>query len=119
MTLLNFFVNEYSPASYEGLRIMTWVLNFFGMFFVLAAHEHYTIDVVVAFYISSRMFAHYHDLANSITATNPLKSIRKAVCHLSSSMTPKTKESSSITSITLILPPSTGIPYVPLLRRVQ
>jgi len=70
MTLLNYFINEYSPSNYEGLRIVTWVLNFFGMFFVLAAHEHYTIDVVVAFYISSRLFTHYHDLASGVTLSN-------------------------------------------------
>lgn len=47
------------------LHTFTWVLNIFGVFFILAGHEHYSIDIFIAFYISTRLFLYYHALANN------------------------------------------------------
>lgn len=54
-----------TPRSWNFLHTLSWVLNLFGIFFILAAHEHYSIDVFIAFYITTRLFLYYHTLANT------------------------------------------------------
>ncbi|CAD6187237.1 unnamed protein product [Caenorhabditis auriculariae] len=73
ITIINHFITEYTPETWAGLHTTTWVMNCFAIFLILAAHEHYSIDVFIAFYISSRMFLYYHAYAYNhakITATD-------------------------------------------------
>ncbi|XP_055339666.1 sphingomyelin synthase-related protein 1-like [Paramacrobiotus metropolitanus] len=65
ITVLNHFITEYTPKRHRLIHLSSWTLNLFGMFFILAAHEHYSIDVFIAFYISSRLFLYYHTMANT------------------------------------------------------
>jgi hypothetical protein len=60
-----------TPRRVPMLHTVCWILNIFAVFFILAAHEHYSIDVFIAFYISSRLFLYYHSLANSRVLRQP------------------------------------------------
>lgn len=48
---------------------MCWLLSATGVVCILVAHEHYSVDVVVAYFITSRLFWWYHTMANLQVST--------------------------------------------------
>jgi hypothetical protein len=54
-----------TTSDFYVIHLLSWFCNIFGMILVLAAHEHYTIDVFIAFFLTSRLFLYYHSLANN------------------------------------------------------
>eukprot|EP00297_Palpitomonas_bilix_P005505 CAMPEP_0113879052 /NCGR_PEP_ID=MMETSP0780_2-20120614/7022_1 /TAXON_ID=652834 /ORGANISM="Palpitomonas bilix" /LENGTH=510 /DNA_ID=CAMNT_0000865587 /DNA_START=157 /DNA_END=1689 /DNA_ORIENTATION=+ /assembly_acc=CAM_ASM_000599 len=73
LTTLSYTILHYTPSvhsrrlhvssalgMWQWLHTCVWISLLFGMFFILAAHEHYSVDVVVSYYISSRCFMNYH-----------------------------------------------------------
>ncbi|XP_050541009.1 sphingomyelin synthase-related protein 1-like isoform X2 [Daktulosphaira vitifoliae] len=79
LTMLNFFITEYTPRDIYLLHTFSWLLNMFGIFFILSGHEHYSIDVFIAFYITSRLFLYYHTLANNQLLNNNVDSCRTRI----------------------------------------
>lgn len=55
---------EDSPRSFWWYHLVCWLLSAVGVVCILVAHEHYSVDVVVAYFITSRLFWWYHTMAN-------------------------------------------------------
>ncbi|KAK3092412.1 hypothetical protein FSP39_002505 [Pinctada imbricata] len=65
MTLCNLFLNEYTHKRMHVIRILGWILNFAGMLFLILGRSHYTVDVILGFYITVAMTNNYHLMARS------------------------------------------------------
>lgn len=62
-TLARFSFSD-SPRRLWWYHWICWLLSVVGIFCILLAHDHYTVDVVVAYYITTRLFWWYHTMAN-------------------------------------------------------
>ncbi|XP_028324397.1 phosphatidylcholine:ceramide cholinephosphotransferase 1 [Gouania willdenowi] len=67
LTLTYLFIKEYSPRRFWWYHWFCWTLSAVGIFCILLAHDHYTVDVVVAYFITTRLFWWYHTMANQRT----------------------------------------------------
>lgn len=54
-----------SPRWMWWYHLVCWLLSLMGVIFILVAHEHYSVDVVVAYFVTSRLFYWYHTMANN------------------------------------------------------
>lgn len=64
LTLTYLFIKEYSPKRFWWYHWLCWTLSAVGIVCILLAHDHYTVDVVVAYFITTRLFWWYHTMAN-------------------------------------------------------
>ncbi|XP_066260359.1 phosphatidylcholine:ceramide cholinephosphotransferase 2-like isoform X2 [Euwallacea similis] len=61
-------VSEYTPKKLYLLRMVHWlyfVLGVIGVIMLQLSHGHYTVDVIIAYYVTTRIFWIYHTLANN------------------------------------------------------
>lgn len=58
-------IAEYSPRKLWPVHWAAWCAALLGVGFVLLAHGHYTVDVVIAYYITTRLFWTFHALLNA------------------------------------------------------
>eukprot|EP00756_Hemistasia_phaeocysticola_P051002 Hpha_TRINITY_DN26185_c0_g1::TRINITY_DN26185_c0_g1_i1::g.155431::m.155431 len=79
LTLLNLSIIEYTPSNWRGIHLLCAVFNIAGAFCILLAHEHYTLDVFMAIYISSRVFQNYHLMANAGVAVRASRGMLRSV----------------------------------------
>ncbi|XP_046668045.1 phosphatidylcholine:ceramide cholinephosphotransferase 1-like isoform X3 [Homalodisca vitripennis] len=57
-------ISEYSPKRLWPLHWASFVVSAVGVMFVLVARGHYTVDVIIAYWVTTRVFWIYHTLAN-------------------------------------------------------
>ncbi|XP_032511854.2 phosphatidylcholine:ceramide cholinephosphotransferase 2-like isoform X1 [Danaus plexippus] len=62
LVLSYLIVAEYSPKKLWPVHWAMWGSAVLGVSFVLLAHGHYTVDVVIAYYITTRLFWTFHSL---------------------------------------------------------
>lgn len=62
LVLSYLIVAEYSPKKLWPMHWALWGSALVGISFVLLAHGHYTVDVVIAYYITTRLYWTYHSL---------------------------------------------------------
>ncbi|XP_050679826.1 phosphatidylcholine:ceramide cholinephosphotransferase 2-like isoform X1 [Leptidea sinapis] len=62
LVLSYLIVAEYSPKKLWPMHWAMWGSALLGVTFVLVAHGHYTVDVVIAYYITTRLFWTFHSL---------------------------------------------------------
>ncbi|KAH9376384.1 hypothetical protein HPB48_001771 [Haemaphysalis longicornis] len=67
LTMAYLVFREYSPQRLKFLPFVYFVLAAVGVFLVLLSRGHYTVDVVIAYYVTTRVFWIYHTLANNVS----------------------------------------------------
>lgn len=80
LTLTYLFIKEYSPRRFWWYHWICWTLSAVGIFCILMAHDHYSVDVVVAYFITTRFFWWYHTMANQqslkeVSQSNPFSRV--------------------------------------------
>ncbi|XP_073330966.1 phosphatidylcholine:ceramide cholinephosphotransferase 2-like [Pagrus major] len=65
LTLSYLFIKEYSPRWMWWYHWACWLLSASGVLCILIGHEHYSIDVVIGYFATTRTFWWYHTMANT------------------------------------------------------
>lgn len=65
LTLGYLAIKQYSPRRFVLLHWASFLAALLGVVFLLLARGHYTIDVLLAYYVSSRLWFIYHTLAHN------------------------------------------------------
>jgi len=67
LTLAYLVIKQYSPKRFVLLHRASFLSAVIGVILLLLARGHYTIDVLLAYYVSSRLWWVYHTLAHNDT----------------------------------------------------
>ncbi|XP_057335598.1 phosphatidylcholine:ceramide cholinephosphotransferase 2-like isoform X2 [Microplitis mediator] len=65
LVLSYLIIKEYSPKRCQPVHWIAGITAFLGVIMVLIAHCHYTVDVIIAYWVTTRLWYIYHTLANN------------------------------------------------------
>ncbi|CAH0545741.1 unnamed protein product [Brassicogethes aeneus] len=65
LTFSYLIVAEYTPKKWYLAHWIYWLLGVIGVIMLELSHGHYSVDVIIAYYITTRIFWTYHTLANN------------------------------------------------------
>ncbi|XP_076287534.1 phosphatidylcholine:ceramide cholinephosphotransferase 2 isoform X4 [Lasioglossum baleicum] len=65
LVLSYLIIEEYSPKRCKPIHWLAGITVLVGVIMVLVAHGHYTVDVLIAYYVTTRLWYIYHTLANN------------------------------------------------------
>ncbi|KAF8771179.1 Phosphatidylcholine:ceramide like protein [Argiope bruennichi] len=71
LTMSYLVIREYSPRRFYLLHWFVWLASCIGIFMVLLSRGHYTVDVVLGYYVTTRVFWIYHTMANNAALKVP------------------------------------------------
>lgn len=58
------FIKEYSPRRWLPLHFLAFAFSSVGVLSLLFSRGHYSIDIIIAYWITTRVFWNYHTLAD-------------------------------------------------------
>jgi shingomyelin synthase len=65
LCMVSLMVAEYTPQKLYIIHWFSWIITLVGVVMVLWAHAHYTVDIIIAYYATTRIFWVYHTFANT------------------------------------------------------
>ncbi|XP_001604236.1 phosphatidylcholine:ceramide cholinephosphotransferase 2 isoform X3 [Nasonia vitripennis] len=65
LVLSYLIIKEYSPKKCHPVHWLAGISSFVGVIMVLISHGHYTVDVIIAYYVTTRLWYIYHTMANN------------------------------------------------------
>ncbi|CAH1108387.1 unnamed protein product [Psylliodes chrysocephalus] len=65
LTFTYLLIAEYTPKKLYLIHWLYWLLSCLGVIMLELSHGHYSIDVIIAYFITTRTFWTYHTLANN------------------------------------------------------
>ncbi|GMR50165.1 hypothetical protein PMAYCL1PPCAC_20360, partial [Pristionchus mayeri] len=57
------FIGQYSPRRWRVVHVFSWMMTLIGMFLLIMSRGHYTIDVIISYFVCTRLFYVYHTMA--------------------------------------------------------